>query len=92
MKRYFAEKFFGNSKIFPNYLTYTCVNGAFSDFIYKFVGAITFLVPAKGIRVKASPKPWFDNHIVLAIQRQDKLCKKYNFRFVRMHLPKMILM
>ena len=47
MKRYSTEKFLEILReiIFPNYLTYTCVNGAYSDFIYRFIGAIKFIVP-----------------------------------------------
>ena len=87
--------------VFPNYLTYTCVNDAYSDFIYRFVGAIIFTAPAKKIRVKANSKPWFDNQIVSAIQRRDKLYKNFkhsgletdkdNFKVTKMHLQKMIL-
>ena len=36
--------------LFPNYLTYTCANDAYSDFIYKFVGATNFIAPSKKIR------------------------------------------
>ena len=53
------------------------------------------------IRVKANSKPWFDNQIVSAIQRRDKLYKKFkhsgletdkdNFKVTKMHLEKMIL-
>ena len=51
--------------------------------------------------MKANSKPWFDNQIVSAIQRQDKLYKKLkhsgletdkdNFKVAKMHLQKMIL-
>ena len=88
--------------VFPNYLTCTCVNDAYSDFTYKlFVGAINFIAPSKEIIVKANSKPWFDNHIVSAMQRQDKLYKKFkhsgletdkdNFKVAKMHLQKIIL-
>ena len=40
--------------LFPNYLTYTCVNDAYSDFIYRFVEAINFIAPSKKIRVKTN--------------------------------------
>ena len=53
------------------------MNDAYSDFIYRFVEAINFIAPSKKIRVKANSKPWFDNQIVLAIQRRDKLYKKF---------------
>ena len=63
--------------VFPNYLTYTCVNDAYSDFIYRFVEAINFTARSKKIRVKANSKPWFHNQIVSAIQRRDKLYKTF---------------
>ena len=103
MKRYSAKKFLEIPReiVFPNYLTYTCVNDAYSDFIYRFVGAINFIAPSKKIRVKPNSKPWFDNQIVSAIQRRDKLYKKFkhsgletdkdNFKVAKMHLQKMIL-
>ena len=82
--------------VFPNYLTYTCVNDAYSYFIYRFVGAINFIAPSKIVRVKANSKPWFDNQIVSAIQRREKLNKKFNysglksdednFKVAKMHL------
>ena len=45
MKRYCAEKFLEILReiVFPNYLTYTCVNDAYSDVIYRFVEAINFI-------------------------------------------------
>ena len=77
------------------------MNDACSDFIYRFVEAINYIAPSKKIRVKASSKPWFDNQIVPAIQRRDKLYKKFkhsglgtdtdNFKVAKMHLQKMIL-
>ena len=103
MKRYSAEKFLEILReiIFPNYLTYTCVNDAYSDFKYRFIGAINFIAPSKKIRVKANSKPWFDNQIMSAIQRRNKLCKKFkhsgletdqdNFKVTKMYLQKMIL-
>ena len=52
-------------------------------------------------RVQANSKPWFDSHIVSAIQRRDKLYKKFkhygpetdkdNFKVAKVHLQKMIL-
>ena len=43
--------------IFPNYLTYTCVNDAYSDLIHRFVEAINFIPPSKKIGLKANSKP-----------------------------------
>ena len=47
-EKVFRRKVFGNSKRnrFPK-LTYTCVNNAYLDFIYRFVGAINFIAPSK---------------------------------------------
>ena len=51
--------------------------------------------------MKANLKPWFDNKIVPAIHRQDKLYKMFkhydleiykdDFKVAKMHLQKMIL-
>ena len=72
IEKRFCRKVFGNSKRdrFPNYLTYTCVNDAYSDFIYRFAEAINFISPSKKIRVKTKLKFWFDNQIMSAIQRE----------------------
>ena len=77
MKRYSVKKFLEILReiVFPNYLTYTCVNDVYSDFIYRFVGAINFIASTKKIRVKVNSKPWFDNQIVPAMQRWDELYK-----------------
>ena len=63
--------------VFPNYPTYTCVNDAYSDFIYRFTRAINFIAPSERIRMKVKIKPWFDNQIMSAIQRRDKLYKTF---------------
>ena len=96
LKTYSVEKFLEILReiVFPNYLT--CVNDAYSDFIYRFVETINFIAPSKKIRVKANSKPWFDNQIVPAIQRRDKLYKKFkhsgletdkdNFKIAKIHL------
>ena len=63
IKKIFYRKFLEILReiVFLNYLTYTCVNDAYSDFIYRFVEAINFIAPSKKIRVKTNSKPWFDN-------------------------------
>ena len=73
------------------------MNDAYLDFIYRFEEAINFTVPSKRIRVKADSKLWFDNQIVSAIQRRDKLYKKFEHSGLetgkdnfKMHLQKMI--
>ena len=67
----------GREIAFPNHLTYTCVNNAYSDFIHRFVRAINFIGSAKRIKVMANSKSWFDNPIVSAIEREDKFYKKF---------------
>ena len=77
------------------------MNDAYSDCIYRFVEVIHFIAPSKKIKVKANSKPWFDNQIVSAIQRWDKIYKtfkhsgletdKNNFEVAAMHFHKMIL-
>ena len=49
MKRYPAEKVLEILReiVFPNYVTYACVNDAYSDFVYRFVGAMHFVAPTK---------------------------------------------
>ena len=61
MKRHSNENLLENLReiFFPNYLTYTPVNDAYSDFIKRFVEVINFRLPAKRITVKANSKPWF---------------------------------
>ena len=72
MKKYSAEKFLESLReiVCPNY------DGS-SDFTFRFVWAINFIVPAKEIRMTANPEPWFDKQIVPAIQRRDKAYKKF---------------
>ena len=69
--------------------------------LYIDLGVINLIAPAKRIRVKTNSNPWFGNQIVSAIQRRDKLYKKFkhsgletdkdNFKVAKMHLKKMIL-
>ena len=57
--------------------------------------------PAQRIRVKANSEHWCDNQIVSAMQRRDKLNKKFkhsglqtdwdNFKVAKMHFQKIIL-
>ena len=48
VKSYSSETFLDILReiVFPNYLTYTSVNDAYSGFTYGFVGAINFIAPA----------------------------------------------
>ena len=79
MKRYSAENFFEILReiVFSHCLNYSCVNGTYSDFMYRFVGAVNLIAPAKKLRVKANSKLWFDSEIVSEIQRLDKLYKNF---------------
>ena len=71
------------------------------EILREIVGAINFIAPSKKIRVKTNSEPWFDNQIVSATQKRDKLFKKFkyagletdkdNFKVAKMHLQKMIL-
>ena len=103
MKRYSAEKFWEDLReiVFPHHLNYTCVNEAYSGFMYRFAEIINFTAPAEKLRVKANSELWFDNYFMSAIQRQDKLYRNFshsgletdkdNFKVAKMHLQKMIL-
>ena len=103
MKKYSTKKFSENLReiVFPNCLTYTYVNGAYSDFVHRVAEAINFIAPAKMIRAKANSEPWFDNQTISIIQRRDKLYKNFkhsgletnddSFKAAKMHLQKIIL-
>ena len=98
MEKYSVEKILENLReiVFPNCLTYIYLNDAYSDFLYRFVKAISFIAPAKRITVKANSEPLFGNQIISAIQRRDKLYKdfkhsgletdKNSFKAVKIHL------
>ena len=60
MKNYSANKFLEILKgiVFPNYLPYICINDAYSDFIYRFAGAVIFIAPSKKFRAKTNSKLW----------------------------------
>ena len=98
LKRYSAEKFLEILReiVYPNYLTYTCVNDAYPDFIRRFVEAINFIAPSKKLEWRLTQNLGFDNQIVSAIQRWDKLHKNFkhsgletdkdSFKVAKMHL------
>ena len=69
LKRYSAEKFLEILReiVFPNYLTYTCVNDTYTDFIYRFVEAINFIAPSK----KSEWRPTQNLGLI------TKLCQQY---------------
>ena len=82
MKKHSTEGFLGNLRkiVILNYMTYICVNGSYSKFIYRFVEVINTIVPVKRTRFKTNSKPQFDNQIRSATQRRHKLYKKFKFR------------
>ena len=85
MKRYSAERYLEILKeiVFQNYRTCTSKNNGYTDFIYRFVGAINFTALAKRIRVKANSEHWFDGQIMSTIPRRDKLYKKLNISGIK---------
>ena len=42
---------------FPDYTTFTCLNKAYQDFIFKLSEVIDLLFPSKKLRLKANSKP-----------------------------------
>ena len=79
MKNYTKENFFELLKKidFPEYTTFTCLNKACQDFIFKLGEMIDLLCPSKRLRLKASSKPWIDSETISGMRRRDKLLKKY---------------
>ena len=102
MKNYTKEKFLEllRKTDFPDYMTFTCLNKAYQDFIFKLKEVTDLLCPSKKLRLKAYSKPWIDSETISAILRRDKLLKKYkksgletdkgNFRSAKMALQKTI--
>ena len=79
MKNYTKEKFLEllSKTFFPDYTTFTWLNKAYQDFIFKLSEKIDLLCPSKKLRLKANSKPWIDSETISAIRRTDKLFKKY---------------
>ena len=71
LKRCSAERFLEILReiIFPNYLTYTCVSDAYTDFICRFVEAINFMAPSK----RSAWRPTQNLGLV------TKLCQQYKY-------------
>ena len=68
MKHYTNENFKKHERIhFLDYLKYTCINAANSDFINKFITAIHSDAPIRKVRAKANSKPCTDLEIISAI-------------------------
>ena len=63
MKNYIKEKFLKllRRNNFPDYKTFTCLNKAYQDFIFKFSQVTDLLCPSKKLRSRASSKPWINS-------------------------------
>ena len=56
MKNYTKDKFLEllRKTSFPGYMTFTCLNKAYQDFIFKLSEVIDLLCPSKKLRLKAN--------------------------------------
>ena len=63
VKNYTKEKFLEllRETDFPDYTTFTCLNKAYQDFIFKLSEVIDLLCPSRKLRLKAKSKPWMDS-------------------------------
>ena len=79
MKNYTKEKVLEllRKTDFPDHTTFTCLNKAYQDFLFKLSEVTDLLCPSKKLRLKANSKPWIDSETISAIRRRDKLFKKY---------------
>ena len=79
MKNYIKEKFLEllRKTDSPDYTTFTCLNKAYQDFIFKLSEMTDLLCPSKKLRLKANSKPWIDSETISAICRRDEPFKKY---------------
>ena len=66
MKNYTKEKFLEllRKADFPDYTTFTCLNKAYQDFIFKLSEVIDLLYPSKKLRLKANSKPWIESETI----------------------------
>ena len=86
---------------FADYTTFTCLNKAYQNFIFKLIEVTDLLCQSKKLRLQASSNPWIDSRTISAIRRRIKLFKKYtksgldtekdHFRSKKMALQKAIL-
>ena len=79
MKKYTKEKYLEllRKTDFAAYTTFTCLNKAYQDFIFKLKEVTDLLCPSKKSTLKANWKPQIDSETISAIHRRDKLFKKY---------------
>ena len=79
MKNYPKEKYLEllRKTDFPDYTTFTCLNKAYQDFIFKLSEVIDLPCPSRKLRLKANSKHWLGSETISAIRRRDKLFKKY---------------
>ena len=73
MKNYAKEQFLKllRKTDFPDYTTFTCLNKAYPDLVFKLSEVIDLLWPSKKLRMKANSKPWIDSETISAICRRD---------------------
>ena len=50
---------------------------AYLDFVKKFLSVIDFAASIITLKVKSNSKPWFDIHVLNAIQNRDKYYKNF---------------
>ena len=62
---------------FADYTTFTCLNKAYQNFIFKLIEVTDLLCQSKKLRLQASWNPWIDSGRISAICRRNKLFKKY---------------
>ena len=79
MKNYTKETFLEllRKTDFPDYITFTCLNKAYQEFIFKLREVIDLFCPSKKLRLKADSKAWIDFETISTILRRDKPFKKY---------------
>ena len=79
MKNYTKENFLEplGKTDFPDYTTFTCLNKACQNFIFKLSEVIDLLCASKKLRLKANSKPWINSKTISAICRRLKIFKKY---------------
>ena len=97
MKNYAKEQFLKllRKTDFPDYTTFTCLNKAYQDLVFKLSEVIDLLWPSKKLRLKANSKPWIDSETISAvIFKKYKKCgletDKDHFRPAKMAVQKTI--
>ena len=63
---------------FPDYLKFTDINSAFSDFIQRLAFVIDRIPTIKEIHIKNNSQDWLDEEIHEQIELRDKLFATFN--------------